>query len=363
MTEPQALLLLPRLQVRNANAIAGPFSWGFPPPSAFTGFAHALERQLPDYRFGGLGIICHDFQVQAHKPNKRPHQVFALTRNPIDKDGSTASIVEEGRMHMEISLLIGVEAYQGVSYIGEDDRNDLTRQAHKAVQGMRLAGGSILPLREGKPYAVECRALPSDPEGRRQDFRKLRRQLMPGYALVHREGLLAQHLAELRQTNKQANALDALLDLCALHFEPPPNVAEPEENQDEDSEIIEEAEGTDKQAAPIKSKWTVHKRRQGWLVPLPIGYAGISGLYQPGQVANTRDGETPFRFVEALYSLGEWVSPHRIGSLDAMLWHTVADTENGIYRCVNRYADSLPPAAVIPAGSAGIQSQGGEASG
>ena len=38
----EAVLLLPRLRVQNANAISSPLTWGFPPPSAFTGFAHAL---------------------------------------------------------------------------------------------------------------------------------------------------------------------------------------------------------------------------------------------------------------------------------------------------------------------------------
>ena len=40
------LILLPRLRVQNANAISGPLSWGFPSPTAFTGFVHALERKL-----------------------------------------------------------------------------------------------------------------------------------------------------------------------------------------------------------------------------------------------------------------------------------------------------------------------------
>ena len=44
--KPVAWLLLPNLRVQNANAISGPFSWGFPAPSAFTGFVHALSRKL-----------------------------------------------------------------------------------------------------------------------------------------------------------------------------------------------------------------------------------------------------------------------------------------------------------------------------
>ena len=44
--QPAGLLVLPRLKVQNANAISSPLTWGFPPPSAFLGFAHALERRL-----------------------------------------------------------------------------------------------------------------------------------------------------------------------------------------------------------------------------------------------------------------------------------------------------------------------------
>ena len=44
--EAGGLLILPRLQVQNANAVSGPLTWGFPAPTAFTGFAHALDRRL-----------------------------------------------------------------------------------------------------------------------------------------------------------------------------------------------------------------------------------------------------------------------------------------------------------------------------
>ena len=45
MTEINSLLILPRLRVQAANAVSGPLTWGFPSPTAFTGFAHALERR------------------------------------------------------------------------------------------------------------------------------------------------------------------------------------------------------------------------------------------------------------------------------------------------------------------------------
>jgi CRISPR-associated protein Csy2 len=62
MNQPTALLLLPRLKVQGANAISGPLSWGFPSPTAFIGFTHALERHFSNELrdgFGGVGIVCH----------------------------------------------------------------------------------------------------------------------------------------------------------------------------------------------------------------------------------------------------------------------------------------------------------------
>ena len=76
-------------------------------------------------------------------------------------------------------------------------------------------------------------------------------------------------------------------------------------------------------------------------MPLPIGYAGISPLYAPGEVANSRDDSTPFRFVESLYSLGEWVSPHRLDTLEQLLWTHEADPNAGLYRCRNRHAEFI----------------------
>ena len=343
MTDINALLLLPRLQVQNANAISGPLTWGFPPPSAFTGFAHALERRLAEswgQRFTGVGIICHQFEPQVSRPNKRIHQVFSLTRNPVFAgwkkfEDKASALVEEGRAHLEISLLLGIR-----DYLNPDQCNDLAEDAQCIVQGMRLAGGSILPCRDGKRFAAQCLILPSAAAERHTEFRKLRRRLLPGFALVQREDLLAARLTEMRCENTKANALDALLDLCSLHHEPP--VEGSGHAQDtEQAEALEPIETDLEEATADQTAWTI-RPRLGWLVPLPIGYAGISPLYQPGEVANARDSATPFRFVESLYSLGQWVSPHRIENLQDLLWHTESDTDNGLYRCVNRYAATLP---------------------
>lgn len=315
MSDISALILLPHLKVQNANAISGPLTWGFPSPTAFTGFVHALERKFAaelKEGFAGVGIICHHFDPQVSQPPGRRTQVFRLTRNPVGKDGGTMALVEEGRAHMEVSLVIAVKDYKEKSkgdYFAED--------LHHAAQGMRLAGGSLLH-QEGKRYQAQWWPLAGDAEGDAAVFRKLRRRLLPGFALVQRDDLLAAHLAELRQNRPESNALDALLDLSRLNIEPVVS-------------LVNDVEAV---------KWEI-RRKPGWLVPLPIGYAGISPLYAPGEVESARDSTTPFRFVESLYSLGQWISPHRLDGLNQLLWTQTSDADNGIYRCINRYTESL----------------------
>ena len=202
-------------------------------------------------------------------------------------------------------------------WISEDDRIALLVIINRAVMSMRLAGGSILPQRLGSRYAPRLETWPSAEADRRELFRRLRRRWLPGFALTLREDRLAEALQQLRESEPQATALDALLDLSRLNVEPN---AEPEPDG--------------------STQWHI-RRREGWLVPLPVGYAGLSELHEPGQVLNSRDSETPVRFVESLYSLGEWVSPHRLECLDQMFWYHEAEPEMGIYRCSNRYTDFL----------------------
>lgn len=311
MHEFNGLLLLPRLKVHNANALPGPLSWGFPAPTAFLGFAHALQRKLKgnwDATFTGVGIVCHHFDPQAEG---RYQKTFRLARHPIragykkfqDKD---AAIVEEGRAHMEVSLLLETQGYL------EDDKEDFCEDVLEIVHGMRLAGGSIQPA-FGEPHKPQWRTWWDDDQENQRNFRKLARRLPPGFALVDCSDLLATHLEQLRAENPETDALDALLDLSALHA-----TCETDEG------------GT--------VHWQARRRRPGWLVPLPVGYAGLSALHPPGTVANARDTDTPFRFVESLYGLGQWISPHRIPHPDALMWRYTTQAEDGLYLCRNQYA-------------------------
>lgn len=310
----EAVLLLPRLRVQNANAISSPLTWGFPPPSAFTGFAHALQRRLNsqglDLSFGSVGIACHQFEPQTFQPPGRYTQVFNLTRNPLDKDGNTQAIVEEGRTHMEVSLLITVSGDD--CPLNEEQCKALAAKVLHQAEGMRLAGGSILTNPQRGKHPARWVDWPTNREGQTSAFAQLRRHLAPGFVLLSRAQLLADHVNAMKKERAEATALDALLDLCALHYTPPTPAME--------------------DAPALSSKdWTVSRRKPGWLVPLPVGYAAISPLYAPGEVKNARDNDTPFRFVESVLSLGEWVGPHRIKNLHDLLWRHHAQPEAGLY--------------------------------
>lgn len=73
-------------------------------------------------------------------------------------------------------------------------------------------------------------------------------------------------------------------------------------------------------------------------MPIPVGYAALSPLHEAGSVLNARDAATPLRFVESVYSMGEWISPHRLTHLDQLLWRAETDEALGLYRCRNDYA-------------------------
>ena len=315
-----ALILLPRLRVENVNAISSPLTWGFPSPTAFTGFTHALQRQFgaDQAALESVAIVCHRFDPQVDKSGYRLR--FNQPRYPVKPNGKAASSIEGGRAHMEVSLLIGAR------WLDDDfdaaDGREFAAALYDAAMTMRLAGGSLVPrasaARGGKKLEAECLELHESPEEIKQSFHKLRRRLLPGFSLISRHGLLQEHLAELRKSDPGATELDALMDLCCVHVDP---VAGPEGG---------EPPGT-------KAEWKMSRALPGWLVPIPMGYAAISGLYEPGAVRNARDRETPFRFVESVYSMGEWISPHRVDNPLSLLWRHQAEPENGLYLCVNDF--------------------------
>lgn len=326
----QAILVLPRLRIQNANAIASPLTHGFPSIMAFTGLMWALERKLAragvPLRLHSVGVVCHHHQEQVTQGYVRS---FNLTRNPVDKDGSTAAIVEEGRTHLQITLVFAVSEKQALgsaSALVQGNEARLAEWAHAAgdtLAGMRVAGGSVLPSCPvpGKRVRPWMAIVPEDPVAAETEFRRWRRQWLPGFALVGRDELLAQRLQHLRSTQPEATLLDAWLHAARFNHQPLPTT-----------------EGTP--APDGKVTWGDPQRPKGsgWVVPIPVGYAALTkDVHTPGSVRNARNATVPLRFVESVYSLGEWISPHRLQSLEQLLWYAETGENQGLYRCRNSY--------------------------
>jgi len=327
------LLVLPHVRVQNANAISSPLTHGFPAMTAFLGLMWALARRLERHDFpltlDSVGVICHDFQEQTTEGSYV--KTFCLTRNPIDKDGSTAAIVEEGRMHMEITLVFGVSG----GFVKDDPETQAAIAATilEELSGMRIAGGSVLPGQDWRSRP-ELVLLGGDAEDLRRNFRYLRRRWLPGFALVSRDKLLRNRLTRLRETSPTATALDALLDLARFNWKP----VRPEESAANESD-----------ATPKRVEWKPESK-DGWIVPIPVGYGALEPKEHPaGSVANARDATTPFRFVESLYSIGQWISPHRLTDVNQLLWYATTDIESGLYRCRNDYVADTDDTAPLSA--------------
>lgn len=330
LSSTQGLLVLPHLRVQNANAISSPMTHGFPSITAFTGLMWALERKLDGagipLRLMKVGVVCHAHQEQV---NEGGVKTFCLTRNPIEKDGSTAGIVEEGRTHLELTLVFLVQqkidqgdSAQLLAHANAQALEALAQQAMQIISTMRVAGGSVLPSKPapGKFTRPWLELLLDDPDDQARQFRQWRRKWLPGFALVGRDDLLTKRVEELRSEQPNATLLDALLDRSRFNYR-----AQQEETEDKPAESV---------------RWqdTQRGKGSGWIVPIPVGYAGISQLYDAGKVRNARDDTTPLRFVESIYSLGEWLSPHRLDHVDALLWYTETDHANQLYRCRSGYA-------------------------
>ncbi|HEY0200557.1 MAG TPA: type I-F CRISPR-associated protein Csy2, partial [Burkholderiaceae bacterium] len=218
---PQAILVLPHLRIQNANAIASPLTHGFPSITAFTGLMWALERKLAQagvpLRLQAVGVVCHHHQEQATQGYVRsfnPQKPSVRTAEQVYKleQGTPPAIVEEGRMHLRLTLVLAVSEKPAPGAPGalvqgnEAQLADWAAKAGHMVAGMRVAGGSVLPSRPmpGQRVRPWLAIVPEDPQAAADAFRAWRRQWLPGFALVGRDDLLARRLQYLRATQPGA---------------------------------------------------------------------------------------------------------------------------------------------------------------
>jgi CRISPR-associated protein Csy2 len=312
--------------VQNANATSSPLTHGFPAMSAFLGLMWALERKTAarglDVRFKAVGVVCHDYQEQV-SDGGFVHS-FCLTRNPtldkkrIKQDGKIEkpdAIVEEGRIHLNLSLVFAVQSKMLSKHLAlgqTEEAEAIADQVHEHLAQMRIAGGSIAPSVHLSQYLPYVESLIGTDEDQRKIFNRAKLRLLPGFTLVSRDDLLETRHAQMRKQNPNASRLEAWLSLSRINWR---CVTPPEKKT---------------------AEWK-HDNPGGWLRPIPVGYGALSGPHAPGTVANARDAKTPFCFVESLYSIGDWIGPQRLRAPQDMLWYSEHAPETGLYRCRNDY--------------------------
>ena len=288
------ILLIPRLQIQNANALSSPYTIGFPAMTAWLGATHALQRQLQakgfDIRFLATGVVSHDFALQTHRGDNDFVSSIVGMATPLDKTGARAPFIEEARCHLEASLVIEYQC-------ADEQKEQLAEAVAQLLHAkMKIAGGDIHHFNTPTIFVVE--------HERTEEVRKFLRKVMPGYALTERRDLMRAAMAD------NPDAMSAMLDYLAVHHQ---------SHVDEEGDVTWSARRKTFQNKPI-----------GWVVPIATGFHGISEL---GEAKNQRDANTPHRFAESLVTLGEFKLAHHFTQLDQILWRYQVDQENAFYLC------------------------------
>ncbi len=286
-------LLIPHLKLHNANAMSSPYTIGFPAMTAWLGAVHALQRKLQskgcEVSLTKVGVSCHEFNLQTYKGQGDFVHSIIGTANPLDKGGSRPAFIEEARCHLEVSLLIECQN------IDPDEKEQFLEEVQQFICSMKFASGDVLAVKK-------CQILQFDEDADQdRELKPILNKLMLGHVLVERRDLVIESMKQAK------DALDAVLDCLKVTHS---------SSVDENGKVI----------------WTSKRNAQGWLVPIAVGFQGISEL---GIAKNQRDADTPHRFAEAVLTLGEFIMPYRIESIDQLLWQYHVDLENNLYLCQN----------------------------
>lgn len=284
------MIIIPHINVLNANALSSPITVGFPAMTAWLGCVHALLRKLieiPEFcmiTFSGVGVVSHSFTMKSYKDAGMYLNSLVGMGIPLNKKGGRSAFIEEARCDLEASLIIEVKNANLIL------KEELENRIYELfLGGMKVAGGDVLQLE--KPMLI---ALDDD-----SSFIQFKKRLMPGFVLLERRALMAEAMAE------GLDGIDALLEFLKVYY----SCSETE---------------------PFV--WEANRKTAGWIVPIATGFQGISDEIES---SFQRDRSTKHRFAESLVTLGEFVMPYRIKSVEEMLWSYDFDAEHDLYLCIN----------------------------
>lgn len=300
-------LLFKKVVIEDANAISSPLTYGFPAVTGFLGSFHAMSRKMAEHSelnslsLGGILLACYECTPKVYRDQPYNNYTFNQSRNPLKKDGKTASIIEEGKCRLVMSFVVEILSDSKPS---DELTSILVNQSKQWIWQQRIAGGSVFGIDRFNPVQYFDA----------NDIDDVVPHLLPAFVLMEAKQEFSEIIDAVQQDNPDATPLDALIDVATLHHTP-----ETKDNGD--------------------TKWitTSRKTGHGWLVPMPIGYQGISELYDAGVMQNVRNPEYPSQYVEAIYGLGKWVYPQRLGGAQSeydlvkAFWRYKHDKNNNLY--------------------------------
>lgn len=303
-------ILLERIKVENANALAG-FTYGFPAITSFLGFQHVLSLKCKEQfgiEFTGCAIFCHDYEINSYQQyytrfiqNRCPPPTLKNTSSG-QKRGEKVPIIEEAKMDMVVSILLRCNDSLSTN---DDVKNSYMTQLKTWVYQARLSGGTIHHIR--KIHIVD------------NNLETLKNKVLPSYVLKDASHYLQEHQQYCQEQGIEKTTFDVWTDFFAF---------KEQSIQDDENQTIE-------------WKRIIPPNKKGWIVPLMVGFRRISPLYQPVQVENLRDTRYPFTFVEAIHGLGEWQSSHRITDIETLFWRY--DVHDEWYLCTQQNVKHQQP--------------------
>lgn len=259
-------LLLPRLEVRTANAQSTWWLINAAPVVAANLFAHNLGRVTGAFP-RRVGILHHDAQFlgevfyRQFRPQQRRGAVYINGDDYSSKNKHALSLQPTATCHLTLSLVLAFDALEGSPSISE---------AENFLAGARLAGGQVVG--HGKPDAAG--SLP-----------ELRQVLPAGYWLVERPDLI-------NAADSSADPLDALIAACSR----------PRRRWKDRSGDPETAPNPD-----------------SWVVPATLGYALLN---EPADRPGAREGH-PHAYAEPLVGLVQYLSLRQLADQALPFWRTV----------------------------------------
>lgn len=253
-----AYLLIPEIEVRNANA--QPVWWmiGPPPITAYLGFARALCLHLGDgAKMDGLAIVHHDIQFLGEEFTRisksghlfyedfRPHQFRAASFIDEKKDYSSTnkhalSSQPTARCHIKVSLVIRFD---------EESKFLSNTLESGFLRGGRIAGGQIVRHGAHRIFVGH------------DALAKVRRSIGPGWLIVERQDLM-------KKEESDRDMLDVLI----------------------------------RQTVLFKTK--EERQKNPWLLPTNLGFIQIS---ERKNRKNVRDG-LPHAYAEPLVGIVQYKS-------------------------------------------------------